>query len=137
MEHPATERLRARLRQHGSVWFGYCCFGSRSDVEIEVADCGAEPSVNHLVYAAECLTGLAQLLPDLEAALNAVEDSHPLFPPRRGRRWYLEGLAFTGPEPRRGAAFFTLDEPGYDYIYVLYSVEIVDARAGQVHAQLC
>jgi len=117
------------------VWVGHCRLGSRSDIEIEVIGSGTGPSAAHLDYAAECMAGLAGLLPELEAALNAVEESHPLFPPREHRRWYFEGLAFEDPEPRLGKAFFTLDEPGYDYIYVLYSVEIVGGRAGQAHAE--
>ncbi|HKE96333.1 MAG TPA: hypothetical protein VKB34_18630 [Povalibacter sp.] len=129
-----TEQLRARLRQNGPVWLAHCSLGERSDIEIEVTGSGAGPSIAHVEYAAECVAGLAQLLPDLEAALNAVEESHPLFPPRRSRRWYLEGLSFTAPDSRRGEALFTLDEPGYDYLYVLYSVEIVAGRAGQAHA---
>ena len=129
-----TPGLGALLRRHGEVWFGHCCLGNRSDIEIEVSGNDAAPSVSHLKYAAECVTRLPQLLPDLEASLNAVKEDHPLFPTRQRRRWYLEGLSFTGTDAYRGEARFTLEEAGYDYVYVLYCVEIVDGRVGDVHA---
>ena len=129
-----TQELRAHLRRHGQVWVGHCCLGNRSNVEIEVDGDDAGPSEGHLKYAAECVARLAQLLPDLEGTLNAVKEDHPLFPPRQSRRWYLEGLSFAGSDSHRGEALFTLDEPGYKYIYVLYSVEIVEGRAGEVRA---
>ena len=134
LEKQITEDLRARLQQHGPVWLGHWSFGSRSNIEIEVVGLGTEPSIAHLEYAAECVARLETLLPELEAQLSGVEEDNPMFPPRQSRRWHLEGLSFVGPEPRRAEAFFTLDEPGYDYIYILYSVEITEGQAGQAHA---
>jgi hypothetical protein len=129
-----TQEFLAGLKQQGPVWIGHCRFGNRSDVEVEIIGDGARPSADHLKYAEECVARLTRLMPDLEAALNAVEEGHALFPPRQSRRWYLEGLSFTGMESRRGEALFTLDESDYEYIYVLYSVEIVNGVAGRVHA---
>jgi hypothetical protein len=129
-----TQELRPHLRRHGPVWVGHFRLGNRSDVEIEIFGDDTGPSEGHLKYATDCVAGLAQLLPDLEAALNAVREDHPLFPPRQSRHWYLEGLSVTGADSHHGEAFFTLDEPGYEYIYVRYFVEIVEGRVGEVHA---
>lgn len=129
-----TQELRANLRQQGAAWVGHCHVGNRSDVEIEVAGDSDGPSEHHVKSATECVARLAGLLPEMVAVLNAVEEGYPLFPPRQSRRWYLEGLSFIASDSRCGKAFFTLDEPGYEYIYVLYSVGIVDGHVGEVHA---
>lgn len=99
-----TPELGALLRRHGEVWLGHWCLGNRSNIEIEVSGNDAAPSESHLKYATQCVARLPQLLPDLEASLNAVKEDHPLFPPRQNRRWYLEGLSFTGADAHRGEA---------------------------------
>jgi hypothetical protein len=141
-KHQALEYLRARLKKYQTQqtdmieWIGHIGFGRRTDIEITIADRDGEPSEDHLAHAAECVAGLQQLLPELEAALNTVEDS-ALIPPRPRRQWYLEWLTFAEPTPARGEAGFTLDLPeAYDYIYVTYSVEIVNAHAGRANVSV-
>lgn len=124
--------LRERLHEaQDGVWF--CTIpvgGPEPDVEIEVLAPRNEPSTAHVRRVASC----QQLRPAMERALNAAPASDPLFPPERPCEWWLESISFTNPDSSYGQVVFTLSEPGYEYIYVAYHVEVHGLEIGRVYA---
>jgi hypothetical protein len=98
---------------------------------------GAEgPSVERLEHAALCLASLDALVVACAHALDAVPEGHELFPPRPLRRWFLEGISFELVDPTSAQALFTHDDPDgkWEYVYVLFVVDISKGRPGKASA---
>jgi hypothetical protein len=135
--HDAEQELRVALVRAGGGWSAHIPWSERTDIEIVVPGEDSGPSSAHLHHAAACLASLSTLVADCMSKLMSVDDAHPLFPPRTGRRFYFLGIDFDSPDPVKGEALFTQQEPegSWEYLYVLYTVEVAEAAAGDPSAR--
>jgi hypothetical protein len=134
----AEESLRNELRPMEGVWIAHIPQDGRERrVEISVRDEQGKPSEAHLVEAARFLASLPDIRPRMEEALNSVPESDPLFPPIAARSWWLEAVSFVSDEPGRAVAAFVLNENGYEYIYVEYTVELEHGQVVIASARTC
>lgn len=128
--------LRSTLRYADGVWITHVAHaGPEGQVEISVRGSASKPDETHLTEAAVCIASLSDLRSRMEHALNSVSEGDPLFPPVRARSWWIEALSFMGDEPEHGVALFTLNEDGYNFIYVEYVVELRHARVVSASAR--
>lgn len=108
---------------HG--WFTILAGADGADGQFDVVVMGDDaPSVPHLHFATTFINNLPQLRPTMEAALLEVPETDPLFPPRHARQWYLESIMFCSSVPEVVDVRFSLEESAFDYIYVVYHVEM-------------
>jgi hypothetical protein len=122
--------LRANLSYIDGRWIAHISHDPpEGEVEISVRGGPSKPDNAHLTEAAACIASLSDIRPRMEHALNSIPENDPLFPAIRARSWSLDGLSFIGDDPERGVASFTLNESGYDFIYVEY---LVGLERGQV-----
>jgi hypothetical protein len=132
----AEALLQASLRYMDGVWITHISPGQpEGGVEISIRGGQSKPDEAHLTQAAACISCLSDIRPRMEHALNDVSESDPLFPAMGARSWSLEALSFVGDDPAHGVASFTLNESGYDFIYVEYLVELVGGRVVSASAR--
>ena len=126
----AEALLRNTLRLTDDVWATHFAHaGPEGKVEISIRGGPDKPDAAHLAEAAACIASLPDIRHRMEHTLNSVPADNPLFPAIGARSWWLEALSFVSDEPERGVAIFSLNEDGYDFIYVEYVVEL---ERGQV-----
>jgi len=132
----AEALLRNTLVHINGVWIAHVSYGAvPREVEISIRGGQNKPADAHLTEATGCIASLADIVPRMERALNNVPESDPLFPAIGARSWSLDGLSFVGDDPARCIASFTLNESGYDFIYVEYLVELQRGQVASVSAR--